>query len=58
MDDVPSKPVPREWAEAIAESEADLAAGRLVDGETVHREMRERIGRMEARKPRRTVGGH
>lgn len=48
MDDMPRQP-PQEWLDAMAESEADLAAGRLVDSETVCRELRERIARMEAR---------
>ena len=45
---MPRQP-PQEWLDAMAESEADLAAGRLVDSETVYRELRERIARMEAR---------
>lgn len=40
---------PAEWLEALAESEADLAAGRIVPGEEVMRELRESLARLEAR---------
>ncbi|MBW4092001.1 MAG: hypothetical protein HIU82_12975 [Proteobacteria bacterium] len=39
---------PAEWLEALARSEADLAAGRIVSGEAVHRELQDSIARLEA----------
>ena len=50
MDDTPTRgrSAPAEWLEAIAEGEADLAAGRIVPGEQVMRELREALARMEA----------
>jgi predicted transcriptional regulator len=58
MDDTPHHSRPADWeppmpseAELIAaldESEADIAAGRVVSGEEVLRELRESIARMEA----------
>ena len=49
MDDTGQQPPPPHWIEALDRAEADLAAGRLIDGETVHRKLREAIARMEAR---------
>ena len=40
---------PAEWPEALARSEADLAAGRIVPGEAVHRELQDSIARLEAK---------
>lgn len=40
---------PAEWLEALARSEADLAAGRIVPGEVVHRELQDSIARLEAK---------
>ena len=40
---------PIEWLEALAESEADLAAGRVVPGEVVMRELRESLVRLETK---------
>jgi phage terminase Nu1 subunit (DNA packaging protein) len=42
-------PPPQTWIDALAESEADLAAGRLVDGATVMRGLDESIARMQAK---------
>jgi predicted transcriptional regulator len=40
---------PTEWLEAIAEGEADLAAGRVVPGDAIMHELRESLARLEAR---------
>jgi predicted metalloprotease with PDZ domain len=48
--------VPAEWLEALAESEAQLAAGQTVPGDEIMRELHESIARLEANradKPRR-----
>lgn len=37
-----------EWLEALAESEADLASGRIVPGEQVMRGLNESLARLEA----------
>ncbi len=60
MDDTPSPAIaPPGWLEALAESEADLCAGRIVPGETVLRDLRESLARLEAkqaaRKPRKAT---
>jgi predicted transcriptional regulator len=48
MDETPHRAnVPAEWLEAIAEGEADLAAGRIVPGEEFMRELRESLARLE-----------
>ncbi len=55
MDDVPRKPTPADWIEALDRAEADVAAGRVVDSETLHRELRagiedaSRVGRERER---------
>ena len=41
------------WREVLAESEADLAAGRIVPGEVVLRDLRDSLTRLEARMTRR-----
>ena len=41
------------WLEALAESEADLAAGRVVPGELVMRELRDSLARLEAKRAAR-----
>lgn len=56
MDEItPTRPVPAGWLNAIAESEAELAAGLTVPGDEVMRELYESIARLEAR---RTDGKH
>ena len=40
---------PAEWLEALARSEADLAAGRIVPGAVVRRELQGSIARLEAK---------
>lgn len=40
--------VPVEWLEALAESDADIAAGRIVPSEAVHRGLREAAEQLEA----------
>ena len=40
---------PAGWLEALARSEAQLAAGQLVPGEEIMRELRESIARLEAK---------
>ena len=50
MDDTPtSASAPAGWLEALAESEAQLAAGQVVDGDEVMREPDEYIAQLEAR---------
>ncbi len=50
MDDRPTPTIaPPGWLEALAESEADLRAGRIVPGETVMRDLRNSLARLEAR---------
>jgi len=46
MDDNPT-PVPAEWLEALAESEAQLAAGQIVPATEVIRGLRDGIARLE-----------
>jgi predicted transcriptional regulator len=49
MNDTPHHAsVPAGWLEAIAEGEADLAAGRIVPGDEIMRELRESLARLEA----------
>lgn len=38
-----------EWAAILAESEAELAAGLVVSGEEIMRELRESVARMEGK---------
>ena len=45
----PERKAPREWVDALAEAEADLAAGRVYDGAIIHAELRASIKRMERR---------
>jgi len=40
---------PPEWLEALAKTETDLAAGRIVPGEEIMRELRESLARLEAK---------
>ena len=41
--------VPAEWLDALAESEADLAAGRIVPGKVVMRELYDCLARLGAK---------
>jgi hypothetical protein len=43
---------PQEWLDALARSEADLAAGRIVSGEGLMRRLRQTLAEMEARSNR------
>jgi hypothetical protein len=43
-------PVPAGWLEALARSDAELAAGLTVPAETVHRRIRESIARIEEKR--------
>lgn len=43
-------PAPAGWLEALAESEAELAAGLTVPGEVVHQELRDAIARLKAKR--------
>ncbi len=47
-DDAP-RPPPAHWLEAIAESDADSAAGRIVPAAVVHAELRASLARLEAK---------
>jgi hypothetical protein len=50
MDDTsPPAIAPASWLEALAKSEAQLAAGEIVSGEEVMRELDECIVRLEAK---------
>jgi hypothetical protein len=49
MDDTPNT-APAGWVDLLAESEAELAAGQLVSGEEVMRELDECIDRLEAKR--------
>jgi hypothetical protein len=40
---------PAGWLEALAESEADFAAGRIVPGDVVMHDLRDSIARFEAK---------
>jgi hypothetical protein len=49
MDDNPiPKLAPAGWLEALARSETQLAAGQIVSGEEIMRELDESIARLEA----------
>jgi hypothetical protein len=48
MENLPDN-APPGWLETLEESEAELAAGLTVPAETVHRELRESIARLEAK---------
>lgn len=56
MDDNPTHaPVPAGWLEALAESEEDLAAGRIIPGDVVMRDLRESLARLEAKAAAKTT---
>jgi hypothetical protein len=46
----PPTPAPAGWLEALAESEAQLAAGQTVPADTVHQGLRDSIARPEAKR--------
>ena len=48
MDITPDN-TPLGWPEILEESEADLAASRVVSSETVHRKFREGVARLDAK---------
>jgi hypothetical protein len=52
MDEIAARkqPVPAEWLDIITESEADVAARRVVPGEEVMRDLREGLARLEAKR--------
>jgi hypothetical protein len=50
MDDTPTPSIaPAGWLEVLAESDADLAAGRIVPGDVVMRDLRDSLARLEAK---------
>jgi hypothetical protein len=50
MNDSPTPNVaPDEWLDALAESDADLAAGRIVPGDVVLRDLKDSLARLEAK---------
>jgi hypothetical protein len=50
MDDAPTPAIaPPEWLEVLAESNADIAAGRIVPGEVVQQMLRDSLARLEAK---------
>lgn len=50
MDDVRPLSPPAGWLEALARAEADVAAGRVVDGAAVHAGLAASVERMQRRK--------
>ena len=48
MDDDTPRPPPPEWLRAIARSDADLAAGRIVPASVIHVGLNASIARLEA----------
>jgi hypothetical protein len=48
MDDYPH-PDPADWLEVLIESEADIAAGRIVSGASVMRDLYASLARLEAK---------
>ncbi len=51
MDDAPTPThAPIGWLEALAQSEAELAAGMTVSGDVVHQRIRDSAVRLETRK--------
>jgi hypothetical protein len=44
----PTEP-PADWLEVLAESDADFAAGRIVSGDIVLRDLRDGLARLEAK---------
>ena len=40
---------PADWLEALAESDADLAAGRIVSADAVLRDLKDSLARLEAK---------
>ena len=48
MDDNPVS-TPAAWLEALAESDADMAAGRIVSGDVVLRDLKDSLARLEAK---------
>ena len=49
MDD--TRPPPQDWTDALDRAGADVAAGRVVDGAEIHRELAASIKRMLQGKP-------
>jgi hypothetical protein len=44
---------PQEWIDALARADADVAAGRLVDGAEIHRDLQAALDRMQDRAARK-----
>lgn len=56
MDDTPTPATaPASLLEALAESEADLAAGRIVAGDVVVRDLRDGLARLESKAAAKTA---
>jgi len=50
MDDTPTRDIaPAGWIEALAESDADVAAGRIISADMVMRDLKDRLDRLEAK---------
>jgi len=50
MDDTPTPSIaPAGWLEVLAESDADVAAGRIVSGDVVLRDLQDSLARLEAK---------
>jgi hypothetical protein len=57
MDDVRPLPTPAGWLEALDRAEADVGAGRVVDGADIHAELAATIERMKRRKAEADTSG-
>jgi hypothetical protein len=58
MDDTPRHDAAGEWAEILAESEAEVEAGLFVSGDEIIRELHESIVRMEKRSANAVTGSN
>ncbi len=59
-DEVPQAEPPRSWIEALDRADADIAAGRVVDGAVIHKmldDALERLSRRSAVKKAKAASG-
>jgi hypothetical protein len=59
-DEVPQTEPPRSWIEALDRADADIAAGRVVDGALIHKMLEDaldRLGRRNTPKKPRAASG-
>ena len=57
MDDTGQLPAPPHWVEALDRAEADVAAGRVYNGDAVRQRLRDGIQRMQADAEAKAVPG-